>query len=75
MIPEFGDLSYESRVLKCCLTTLLTRNLRTDHIEVFKAVNGYEDIHRNMFVKFKEGSRTRGHKLELVKDPCMLGDK
>ena len=30
-------------------------------IEVFKMVNGYEDVDRNMFFKLKEGSRTRGH--------------
>ena len=35
-------------------------------------VNGYEDIDRNMFFKFKEGSRIRGHKIELVKEQCRL---
>ena len=62
MIPELRDLSYESRLLQCGLTPLETRRLRGDQIEVFKIVNGYEDIDRNMFFKLKEGSRTRGHK-------------
>ena len=49
MIPELRDLSYESRLLQCGLTTLETRRLRGDQIEVFKIVNGYEDVDRNMF--------------------------
>ena len=73
MIPELRDLSYESRLLQCGLTTLETRRLRGDQIEVFKIVNGYEDVDRNMFFKLKEGSRTRGHKAALVKEQCRLG--
>ena len=72
MIPELRDLSYESRLLKCGLTTLETRRLRGDQIEVFKIVNGYEDVDRNMFFKHKEGSRTRGHKAALVTEQCRL---
>ena len=67
MIPELRDLSYESRLLQCGLTTLETRRLKGDQIEVYKIVNGYEDVDRNMFFKLKEGSRTRGHKAALVK--------
>ena len=58
MIPDLRDLRYESRLLECGLTTLETRILRGDQTEVFKIVNGYEDIDRNMFFKLKEGSRT-----------------
>ena len=62
MIPQLRDLSYKSRLLECGLTTLETRRLRGDEIEVFKIVSGYEDIDMNMFFKLKEVSRTRGHK-------------
>ena len=62
MIQELRDLSYESCLLQFGLTTLETRRLRGDQIEVFKIVNGYEDVDRNTFFKLKEGSRTRGHK-------------
>ena len=72
IIPELRDLSYESRLLQCGLTTIETRRLRGDQIEVFKIVNGYEDVDRNMFFKLKEGSRTRGHKAALVKEQCRL---
>ena len=72
MIPELRDLSYESRLLQCGLTTLETRSLRGDQIEVFKIVNGYEDVDRNMFFKLKEGSKTRGHEATLVMEQCRL---
>ena len=72
MIPELRDLNYESRLLQCGLTTLETRRLRGDQIEMFLIVNGYEYIDRNMFFKLKEGSRTRGHKAALVKEKCRL---
>ena len=69
-IPELRDLSYEGRLLQCGLTTL--ERLRGDQIEVFKIMNGCEDVDRNMFFKFKEGSRTRGHKAALLKEQCRL---
>ena len=68
IIPELRYISYESRLLSCCLTTLETRLLRGDQIEVFKIINGYEDFDRNIFFKLKEGSITRGHKAALVKE-------
>ena len=68
IIPELRVLSYESRLLQCGLTTQETRRLRGDQVEVFKIVNGYEDVDRNMFFKLKEGSRTRGNKAALVKN-------
>ena len=54
------------------LTTLETRRLKGNQMEVFKIANGYEDVDRNMFLKLKEGSRTRGHKAALVKEQCRL---
>ena len=71
-IPELRDLSYEIRFLQCGLTTLETRGLRVDQIEVFKIVNGYKDVGRNMFFKLKEGSIIRGQKAALVKEQCRL---
>ena len=56
----------------CGLTTLETRRLRGDQIEVFKTLNGYENIYRNMFFSLKQDSRTRGHEVKLVKDQCRL---
>ena len=72
MIPELRDLSYEERLKECGLITLETRRLRGDQIEVFKILNGYENIDRNMFFSLKKDSRTRGHEVKLVKDQCRL---
>ena len=44
LIPELKHLCYERRLLECGLTTLETRRLRGDLIEVFKISKGYEDI-------------------------------
>ena len=77
MIPELRDFRYESRLLQCGLTTLETRRLRGDQIEVFKIVNDYEDV-RNMFFKYKEGrlcssnlkKTVEPEKAALVKEQC-----
>ena len=39
---------------ECGLTTLETRRLRGDQIEVFKILNGYENIDRNILFTVKE---------------------
>ena len=58
IIPELRDLSYEEHLKECGLTTLETRRLRGDQIEVSKVLIRSENI----------DSRTRGHKVTLVKD-------
>ena len=72
IISELRDLSYEERLTQCGLTTLETRRLRGDQIEVFNILNRYENIDRNMFFSLKKDSRTRGHEVKLVKDQCRL---
>ena len=51
------------------------RRLRGDQIRVFKIVNGYEEIDKNMFFKFKEGIRTKRYKAALIKEQCRLDMK
>ena len=58
MIPELRDLSHEEHLKECGLTTLETRRLRGDQIEVFKILNGYENNDRNIFFSLKKDSRT-----------------
>ena len=48
-ISELRDLSYDERLSECGLTPLETRRLRGDQIEVFKILNGYDNIDRNVF--------------------------
>ena len=51
LIPGLRDLTYEERLKECGLTTLETRRLRGDQIEVFKILNGYENIDSNIFFR------------------------
>jgi hypothetical protein len=72
MIPKLRNISYEMRLKESGLTTLETRRLRGDQIEVFKILNGYEHIDRNIFFTVKEERRTRGHGVTLAKKQCRL---
>ncbi|WP_133434224.1 RNA-directed DNA polymerase, partial [Aeromicrobium phragmitis] len=72
MITGLRDRSYMERLKECGLTTLETRRLRGDQIEVFKILNGYENIDRSIFFSIKKDRRTRGHEVTLVKDQCRL---
>ena len=47
IIQELRDLNYEERLKERGLTTPETRQLRGDKIEIFKILNGYENIERN----------------------------
>ena len=56
MIQKLRNISYEMRLKECGLTTLETRRLRGDQIEVFKILNGYENIDR-IFIFTKNSKR------------------
>ena len=59
-------LSYSDRLQKFGLTTLETRRLRGDLIDVFKMFKGFDNITLNDF--FKLSSTTlRGHTLKIYK--------
>ena len=49
MIPKLRNINYDMCLKECGLTTLETRKLREDQIEVFKILNEYENIDRNIF--------------------------
>ena len=55
LIPGLRDLRYEERLKECGLTTH-TRNatIKGDQIEVFKILNGYENIDSNIFLKLRK---------------------
>ena len=54
MIPKLRNVSYEMRLKECCLTTLETRKLRGDQVEVFKILKGYKNIDRNIFSRLRK---------------------
>ena len=49
MIPKLRNISYEIHLKECRLTTLETRRLKVDQIQVFKILNGYENIENIFF--------------------------
>ena len=60
------------RLKECELTTLETRRLRGDQIEVYTILNGYKNIDRNIVFSVKEERRTRGRGITLAKKQCRL---
>ena len=64
-------LDYESRLKRVGLTTLETRRLRADMLEVYKIMNGMEGIIEAKFFKRDEGGR-RGHRFKLYKKRVRL---
>ena len=72
MIQKLRNISYEMCLKEYGLTTLETMRLRGDQIEVFKILNGYENVDRNIFFAVKEERRTRGHGITLAKKQCRL---
>ena len=61
LIPELRILNYEDRVQQCKLTTLETRRVRGDQIEVFKITHRIEGLDSGVFFKYRTDNRTRGH--------------
>ena len=43
MIQKLRDISYETRLRECGLTTLETRRLAGEQIEIITILNGYEN--------------------------------
>ena len=64
--------SYEERLKRLGLTTLETRRLRGDLIEVFKIFKGFHNIEANTFFELSNNAHTRGHYLKIFKQGCRL---
>ena len=60
------SLSYEERLQRLGLTSLDTRRLRGDLIEVFKIFKGFGNIKYTQFVTMSD-TGLRGHKLKIHK--------
>ena len=67
LIPGLRDLRYE-----CGLTTLETRRLMGDQIEVFNLLNGLKILILIFFLEIKQSKITRGHNFTLVKKQSRL---
>ena len=71
LISSLREKPYEERLKYLGLTTLETRRIRGDLIEVFKIFKGFDNIHYNRFFQMA-GSLTRGQKLKIFKKRCCL---
>ena len=65
MVDGLKDLPYNERLKVLGLTTLKTRRVRGDLIEVFKIMHGYDDISKDRFFKLRNSERLRGNSLSL----------
>ena len=54
MIPKLRSISYEMRLKECGFTTLETRRLRGDQIEILKILNRYENIVNNVCSRLRK---------------------
>ena len=71
MAIECKGHSYEQRLAMMKLTTLETRRLRADLLEVFKIMRGMEGVREEVFFTRSAESR-RGHELKLYKRRAKL---
>jgi len=71
MIPGLSGMSYNDRLQRLGLTTLETRRLRGDLIEVHKILKGVEYVDYSKFVQFSV-TELRRHSLKLFKKGLRL---
>ena len=67
MVPELANLEYGDRLKALRLPSLLYRRLRGDLLEVYKLLNGLNNVDLNKYITLSKESRTRGHRFKLEK--------
>jgi ribonuclease P/MRP protein subunit RPP40 len=71
LVVETKGMSYDERLKFLDMTTVETRRVRGDLIEVFKIMKGFENVNKDKFFTMDTGC-TRGHELKLFKPSCRL---
>ena len=71
LVPSLKHLSYEQRLEEMKLPSLCFRRKRGDLIEVYKYMNDFYTVNKDMFV-VDISNRTRGHNHKIVKQRCNL---
>jgi hypothetical protein len=66
MVTGLQETCYETRLKELGLTTLKTRRLRADMLEVFKIMQGFERIDADSLFE-RSTQITRGHKWKFYK--------
>ena len=69
-IKGFKDIEYSTRLKMLGIRSVEGRMLRSDLIEVFKMVKGFESLNCNEFFIVQQGSSTRGNYYKLFKKRC-----
>ena len=69
------NLPYEIRLKKINLTTLEVRRIRGDLIEVYKILNGFENIDWKLLFTRAKYDGTRGHSMKLEKKAFRLDNR
>jgi ribonuclease P/MRP protein subunit RPP40 len=73
LVRSLRHMSYEDRLRKLDLPTLAYRRRRGDLIQVYKIMNGTNDIQRNtLFEMASTNIGTRGHSLKIQKQHSRL---
>ena len=68
IIPELRHLDYPGRLRILKITTLETRRMRADLLEVFKIINGLDSIFpADFFIMENEDGKIRGHPYKIHK--------
>ena len=67
LVTSISDKEYSERMYILKLDSLNFRRRRMDLIQVFRIIKGIDNIPPNLFFKFQESTRTRGHNLKLFK--------
>ena len=71
LIEECRRLGYNDRLRTARLTTLETRMIRADMIEVFKAIKGYDKLDKDLLFTFNNRT-SRGNNMKLYKKQVKL---
>jgi len=71
LVPELLDMTYEERLRKLNLPSLVYRRKRMDMIQTFRILNGIDRIDEDQFFTRSE-RQSRGHQFKLVKPRCRL---
>ena len=65
MVEGLEGYSYEDRLRILGLTTLKTKFLQADLIEVFKILRGFENLDPDKFFQWNRDDVRRGHSFKL----------
>ena len=67
LVHSVRNMSYRERLLELGILSLQYRRVRTDMIEVYKIINGFDKCVKDQLFTMQPHRRTRGHKYKIFK--------